>query len=245
MGTRLRIHKLTTKKQASDACAYLVCKQIIDKPSSVLGFATGGTMEPVYKSLVAEYKQRKLSFAESVAFSLDEYVGLAPEHPQSFAYYLQKRLYQHIDIPKQSIYFPKGDIATDDIAQQYQQNLDKYGPIDIQLLGIGVNAHIAFNEPGSDFNSLCRLVQLSTSTLTSNAKYFESNTMQASKGITMGIGSILKAKHIVLLAVGQSKAEAIRDMICNEQSLSCPASALQSHPNVDVLLDKDAASLLS
>ena len=219
----------------------MIAHQLLVKPASVLGLATGGTMERVYAGLVAA-TGAGLSFAEAVTFNLDEYVGLAPEHPQSYRSYMQRLLFDHVDIDPARTFVPLGDRDPGEAAVQYEGLLEAHGPVDLQLLGLGHNGHIGFNEPGSSLASRVREKTLTASTRAANRRYFDREDDVPLTAITMGIATIMEARRVVVLALGAGKAEAARRMIEGPVTSMCPGSALQYHQNAAVVLDTFAAA---
>ncbi len=231
-------------QQSSEQAAKSFAKFIRQNPKAVLGFATGSTPLLLYAKLIEYYQRKELSFQSITAFNLDEYVGIAADNSHSYAYFMQKNLFSNIDILAQNCHIPNGmstDLELE--CERYEHLILANKGIDIQLLGIGRNGHIGFNEPASSFEENTHIVNLSPSTLEANSKYFNNQNMPK-KAITMGIASILRAKKIILLAEGDDKAKAIKASLTGEITPTMPASILQSHPNVDVYLDQAAASLL-
>lgn len=225
--------------------ADIFVKQIKRKPDSVLGFATGSTPVKLYKRLIEEYRTGHVSFKKVVSFNLDEYLGLSEEHPQSYRHFMNTQLFNYIDIDKRNTFVPCGDAENPFSAcDQYEAAIKNSGGIDIQLLGIGRNGHIGFNEPSSSLASRTRVKTLTKETIDDNARFFMPGEFQPSLSITMGIGTILETKKILMLATGESKAEAVRAMVEGPITAACPASALQLHQHVDLVLDAAAASLL-
>lgn len=240
--------KVVILKDATEVAQYgaaIFVKQIKHKPNSVLGLATGSTPVALYNELINEYKNNNVSFAEVISFNLDEYLGLSGEHPQSYRSFMNDKLFDHIDIDKTNTAVPPGD-AKDPITacQEYEESIQQIGGIDIQLLGIGRNGHIGFNEPSSSLGSRTRIKTLTKETVDDNARFFAEGEYQPHLSITMGIGTILEAKQVVLLATGENKAQAIVDTIQGAITAQCPASALQFHENAVVIIDEAAASLL-
>jgi glucosamine-6-phosphate deaminase len=230
-------------QSATDRAAAILIEQIRHKPDSVLGLATGGTMEPLYAKLVTAY-QNGMSFAQIKSFNLDEYIGLPPSHLQSYAHYMSHHLFNHTDIAPQNLFLPCGTDAPAIAAQKYEDELARHGPIDLQLLGLGHNGHIGFNEPGSSHASRTRVTTLSDQTLDANRRFFSKSEKVPQSAITMGIGTICESRRILLLANGIGKAQAVRAMIEGPVDTSCPASALQLHDNVTIVIDDDAACSL-
>lgn len=217
-----------------------IAKQLIEKPNSVLGLATGSTPLGLYEKLI----QQKLDFQAVKTFNLDEYVGLAPDHEQSYSYYMWHHFFSKINIEKSNVNIPPG-IFTDEqaVTEDYENRIHEAGGIDIQVLGIGHNGHIGFNEPNSSLNACTHIVQLAQQTIQANARFFSSMEEVPKRAITMGMGSILKARKIILLASGEEKAEAINKTLNGNIDTSFPASFLQLHPNVTLIVDKAAAEV--
>lgn len=220
-----------------------VCRVIKDKPNAVLGLATGSTPIGLYAELVRRYQAGAVDFSQVRTFNLDEYVGLAGDHPQSYRQYMEQHLFSKVNLQPGNTYLPSGT-ATDLQAEveRYDALLGRLGPVDLQILGIGENAHIAFNEPGTPFSSSTHVVDLTESTIEANSRFFASRDEVPRQAITMGIASILKARCVMLLAQGDKKAEAIRQTLEEQMTTEVPASALQSHPSVLVVVDRPAAS---
>ncbi len=218
---------------------------IIEKPDATIGFATGSTPVGLYQLMVKDHLINQTSYQKMTAFNLDEYIGLPQNHPESYYTFMRTNLFNTLDVNFDQVYIPAGD-ARDIVAegQAYEVLLDKY-PIDFQILGIGTNAHIGFNEPNTPLDSLTGVVDLTEDTIKANARFFENDPNQVpTQAISMGIASILKAKKIVLLASGASKAEAIYNTIHGPVTAEVPSSALQNHPNVTLIIDEAAASKL-
>jgi glucosamine-6-phosphate deaminase len=229
------------------ACvAQLIAARLRRVPTSVLGLATGGTMEAVYARLIAARQAGEVSFAQARTFNLDEYVGLAPDHPCSYWRYMRAQLFDHVDLPADAALLPRGD-ATDPEAEaaRYEAAIVAAGDIGLQLLGLGTNGHIGFNEPTSSLSSLTRIKTLTRATRAANARFFAAPEEVPRLAITMGIGTILRADEVVLLAYGTAKAAAVAAMVEGPLSAACPASALQLHRKVTVVLDQEAASKLT
>ena len=231
--------------ELSKKAAHILASQIILKPDSVLGLATGATPIGTYRELVRMYGEGDLSFAEVVTFNLDEYYGLDKNDPQSYFYFMNTHLFNHVNIHPENIHIPHGkspDIERE--CQRYEEEIKNAGGIDLQLLGIGRNGHIGFNEPDVKFEALTHLVTLDEDTIKANARFF--NTIEAvpKQAISMGIKTIMHARKIVLLASGIEKASTIYSMIHEKITPELPASVLQLHPDVTVILDGEAASML-
>lgn len=235
-----------TAEKAVARAAELVIAQVRKKPGAVLGLATGGTMLPLYRKLCDACRQGAVSFAQSTTFNLDEYVGLAPDHPGSYHSYMREIFFDHTDIDLTRTHLPRGDCADPaSECQRYEARVATSGGIDLQLLGIGQNGHIGFNEPTSSLGSRTRIKTLSHSTRLANAGHFGAIDAMPRYALTMGIGTILDARQCILLATGRSKATAVASMIEGPVSAVCPASALQLHPAMTAVLDAEAASDLA
>lgn len=225
----------------------IVSKEIIDlinkNNNCVLGLATGSTPEGVYKLLVEAYNKKEVSFKNVKSYNLDEYVGLEETHNQSYRYFMNSHLFNHIDIKLENTHIPSNKDDENNL-EIYDQKIKEAGGIDIQILGIGSNGHIAFNEPGTSFNSNTHIVTLKESTISDNSRFFNSIDEVPKQAITMGLNSIMQAKRIILIAFGKNKQEAIYKMMALDPSEELPASILQNHPNVTIYCDEDAASLL-
>lgn len=225
--------------EMSHLAASIFEQQLLQKPNSVLGLSTGGSPVGFYETLVKRYELGNFSFAQATTFNLDEYVGIDPLHPTSYASYMNEHLFAHIDLPGSQHHLPNGlPKNLLDECERYELAIASSGGIDLQLLGIGVNGHIGFNEPGTSFHSRTHVVDLAEETREENAKYFPSKGEVPKKAITMGIKTILQAKRIVLLAFGEHKTEAIERLKNEGISEDFPASILKEHPHVTVLYGK-------
>jgi len=233
--------------EVSHQAAQLIAGAVRRKPSLVLGLATGSTMIGIYQQLVRLHREGSLDFSQVVTFNLDEYLGLAPAHPQSFHHFMHEHLFAHVNINPRNIHIPDGTIHEnyDQYCASYEQSIRAAGGIDIQLLGIGRNGHIGFNEPTSSIASRTRLQVLSKETLDDNSKSFAPGEERPRCAITMGIGSILDARKVLLIATGASKAAAVAKSIEGPITSAVSASALQLHPDVTFLVDDEAASQLT
>ncbi len=221
-------------------------RNLTSKPT-VLGLATGSTPIEVYDELIKKHRDEGLSFKDVVTFNLDEYYPMAPDDVQSYHYFMQQNLFGGVDIQPSNTFIPNGEILEQDVAkycEQYDAKIAEFGGVDIQVLGIGTNGHIGFNEPGSERESTTRLVTLDEQTRKDAAPTFNGIENVPQKAISMGIDTILQAKEILILAWGKRKAEIIKQCLYGEITSSRPATFLQEHPNVSVVLDAEAASLL-
>jgi len=210
--------------------------QLRDKPNSVFGLATGETPLGFYRALVDHFEQGDISLAEAVTFNLDEYVGLEPDNPASYRSYMEQHFFQHVDIRPENCHLPNGN-AEDLLAEcvRYEAKIAANGGVDLQILGIGVNGHIGFNEPGTAFSSKTHIVTLAESTRDQNARFFRSPDEMPRQAITMGIDTIMKAKKIILLASGEHKKTALKRLEADQISEDFPAAILRKHPHVTVL----------
>lgn len=228
--------EVNTYEELSEVAATIFSKQIQEKPDSVLGLATGGSPVGMYKKLVARHQAGHLSFKKVQTFNLDEYVGLEQTSPASYFTFMHENLFNFVDIQPENIHLPNGKAAN--LAEEcaaYDKRIEEAGGIDLQLLGIGVNGHIAFNEPGTSFNSKTNIVELTESTRTENAIYFDDPSEVPTHAITMGIQSIMKAKEIILIAFGEKKLPAIEKLKSGHITEEFPASQLLNHPNVTII----------
>ncbi len=235
---------LASPAQVAETACGMITDLITSVPDCVLGLATGSTPLDTYRGLVQRH-QHGLRFDEVETFNLDEYAGLASDHPQSYHAYMAENLFDHIDIDRSDTHIPRGD--ADDLDEEclrFEQSIRDVGGVDHWLLGIGSNGHVAFNEPGCDPDSTTRVVDLAPETITANSRFFDRAEDVPRRALTAGISTILSADRIVLLAYGANKAEAVAEAIAGPVSPDCPASFLQTHPDCTFLLDTAAASLL-
>lgn len=218
--------------------AFDIFKTEIENGAKVLGLATGSSPLPLYEN----FRNSDIDFSQLISVNLDEYVGLSGEHHQSYRYFMNENLFQYKPFKKS--YVPDGLKSEDEPIAEYEEILSNH-PIDIQLLGIGRNGHIGFNEPGTPFNSHTHQVQLAQSTIDANKRFFNANEMVPNYAYTMGLDSIMQAKKIVLIATGESKADAIYGLVKGDVTESLPASILQQHDNVTLIIDTLAGSKLN
>ena len=233
-------------EQISRLGAQMIADVVRSKPRCVLGLATGSTPLGTYKELIRLHKKEKLDFSQVVTFNLDEYVGLDPKHNQSYWYFMYKNLFKHINIRLENVHVPNGKAADVDAhCAWYDAEIERLGGIDIQVLGIGGNGHIAFNEPGTAVFSRTGWVTLTKRTIEDNARFFKRQADVPRYAISMGIGTILEARRIILLATKESKADAIAASVEGPITASVPASALQLHADCTFIVDKAAAGKLN
>jgi glucosamine-6-phosphate deaminase len=239
----MKVH-ICTREQAAAQAAERYVGLLKAKPNAVLGFATGSTPLQLYAELVRRYQKGDVSFRDATTFNLDEYVGLDGTNPESYRYFMNRNLFEQIDIPMANTHVPSGVDCSDTSAAAYDDAIQAAGGIDLQLLGIGRNGHIGFNEPGTPFGSITHIVELSRSTREANARFFSSVDEVPSKAVSMGIKTVMNARSILFFAQGEAKAQVVHDALCGPVTEKIPASVLQLHPDVELYLDFDAAKLL-
>lgn len=229
--------------QSCEIAARIIGDVVRNKPDSRLGLATGGTAAAIYPFLIRDYEEGKLDFSKVSSINLNEYVGLNPDHPQSYRYFMDHNFFDFVNIDRKNTYVVSGvgDLEKN-VAEFQQKVLEK--PVDIQLLGIGENGHIGFNEPGDTLKLSVHIEILDESTIEANSRFFNDKNEVPKKAITMGVGDILRAKRIVLVATGKKKAKAIRGLILGDE-LDCsnPSTVLKVHPNVTVIIDRELADM--
>jgi glucosamine-6-phosphate deaminase len=234
-----------TYQEMGRTAARAVADVLNTKPNAVLGMATGSTPLELYRELVRMHKEQGLDFSQVTTFNLDEYVGLNPQQEQSYHRFMYDNFFKHVNVPPQNIYIPSGTTNNyKAFCEWYEQRIKDCGGIDIQILGIGSDGHIAFNEPGSSLMSRTRLKTLAKSTIEDNARFFKRREDVPIYAITMGVGTILEARELILLANGKNKAHAIAQAVEGPVTSMITASALQLHSDATVYLDRDAASEL-
>lgn len=241
----MRVVILEDPEAVASYGAVIFKQQLLSKADAVLGLASGSTPELLYRQLIAANQRGEISFAQTTTFNLDEYLGLSVDHPQSYRHSMNQQLFNHIDININNTHVPNGKANNPlQAGDDYEQLIRDSGGIDMQLLGIGRNGHIGFNEPSSCLTSRTRIKALTQATIDDNARFFANAESQPHLAITMGIGTIMEARQILLLATGEAKATAIAATIEGPISASCPASALQMHLSTTLIIDEAAASKL-
>jgi len=226
--------------------AAAIYKEILDaKPNAVLGFATGSTPLDLYAELVKMYEAGEISFKDVTTFNLDEYVGLEPTHDQSYRYFMDTNLFTKIDLDPARTHVPSGLDTSDEALAAYDAAIEAAGGEDLHVLGIGVNGHISFNKPGDPIDTMTHVVELTQNTREVNARFFASLDDVPTHAVTMGIKSIMHARKLILIALGEAKADAIKAAVEGPVTADCPASVLQLHPDVTFFCDEAAASKLS
>lgn len=232
--------------ELNEAGAGIIVGLLQTNPKAILGLATGSTPIGIYEELVRQHRKGMVSFRQATSFNLDEYVGLSQDHTQSYHYYMRQHLFAHIDLPAERAHIPDGTAA--DLTaecERYNRLLDDAKQIDLQLLGLGHNGHIGFNEPDHSLISSTHVVELEAATREANARFFDSLADVPTHALTMGVGTILKAKTILLVVRGADKAEVVHRALTGPIATECPASLLQTHPNLVVLLDAEAGRLFT
>lgn len=231
--------------EIGNAAAEIIINKVNSKKDAILGLATGASPVPTYKKIIEEYNNGNVSFKDVKTFNLDEYCSIPASDRNSYYTFMHENLFNHIDVKEENVHVPDGNPENaEEYCAAYDASIVAAGGIDIQVLGIGRNGHIGFNEPAEEFTAGTYKVKLTDSTIEANKIYFDREEDVPRYAITMGVQSIINAKEIILIAEGKAKAQAIHDMIKGEISPACPASILQKHDNVHVFIDKDAASLL-
>lgn len=231
--------------ELSKKAAEIFTEQINNKPDSILGLATGSTPEGLYENLIQTYKAGKLTFKDITSFNLDEYYGLSGDDDQSYRYFMDQKLFNHVDINKDKTFVPDG-LAKDINAfmDDYEKMIADKGGIDLQILGIGINGHIGFNEPSDSFSKKTSLVDLTPSTIEANSRFFDKYEDVPKKAISMGIGTIMRSRKIILMASGENKQDAIYGAVKGPISPKLSASVLQLHPDVTIIVDEAAGKKL-
>ena len=237
----MRIYKATDYNDMSRKAANIISAQIIMKPDCVLGLATGSSPVGTYKQLIEWYNKNDLDFSEVTSINLDEYKGLSPEDPQSYRYFMNTHLFDHVNIDKNRTFVPDGlAIDPEKACAEYNANIIKQGGIDLQLLGIGRNGHIGFNEPGTVFKKETHCVDLTESTIEANKRFFASEADVPRQAYSLGIKNIMQARKILVIVSGEDKADALYNAVHGKITPAVPASILQLHNDVTIVADADA-----
>ncbi|WP_010273478.1 glucosamine-6-phosphate deaminase [Paenibacillus senegalensis] len=237
----MNVYTYSSNTQLNEAAAGLIAATLQQKPNAVLGLATGSTPIGVYEKLVEMYKEGKISFKGASSFNLDEYVGLPRDHSESYYSFMHHHLFQHIDLPEDKALIPQGNTNhPKEECTRYDQLIQEAGGIDLQILGIGHNGHIGFNEPADSLSGATHVVTLHEETRKANARFFNSIDEVPTHAITVGMAAIMKAKCILLLVRGADKADIIHKALNGPITTQCPASFLQLHPNLIVMTDSEA-----
>jgi glucosamine-6-phosphate deaminase len=242
----LKLIQTSSYDELSKHAAAKIISKLNADPRLNLGLATGSTPTGLYKNLIDDHKKNKTSYKQVNTFNLDEYIGISKKDPHSYHYFMCENLFNHIDIPLEQTHIPDGTASDlEEECRRYEQFIKEHGGIDLQILGIGQNGHIGFNEPGTSFDSRTHIIQLADSTRKANSRFFDSLEDVPTQAITMGIASIMESKEIYLLVSGAGKAEALARLMNGEISEDFPASVLKKHPNVTIFADQEACALLS
>lgn len=223
--------------------AFKVMKEVLDSENTpVLGLATGSTPVGLYKNMIRDHEETGRSYKDILTFNLDEYYGLPKDHEQSYWTFMHENLFNALDCPEENIHVPSGEGDDPEAnAKAYEEELKKH-IVSIQVLGIGSDGHIAFNEPGTPFDAETHVADLTQQTINDNARFFDNDPSKVpTKAVTMGLASIMRSKKILLIATGANKQDAVYGMLKGEKTIDCPASILQDHPDVTVIMDEDAA----
>ncbi|MGE7767007.1 glucosamine-6-phosphate deaminase [Peribacillus sp. NPDC096540] len=239
----MNIIKVQDYKEMSQSAAKIIIQKVKENSKIKLGLATGGTPKGTYDALIEDHMQNNTSYENVTSFNLDEYIGLDSNDPNSYHYYMDQSLFAHININKEQTYLPNGTADNLDMeCTRFDKMIEALGGIDLQILGIGQNGHIGFNEPGTSFSSGTHVVALEESTRQANARYFDSIDEVPTHAITMGIATIMKSKEILLLISGEEKAGTLKKLIHGEITEEFPASILKKHNNVTIIADQKALS---
>ncbi len=242
----MNIYKTKNYEEMSRRAAAILSAQVILKPNCVLGLATGSSPVGLYECLVKQYQNGELDFSKVTSVNLDEYKGLAPDHPQSYRKFMDSHLFDHINIDKTHTFVPNGlEEDSDKACRDYDRFIEQTGGVDLQLLGLGNNGHIGFNEPGETFQCGTHCIELTQSTIEANKRFFASEAEVPRYAHTMGIRGIMCAKKILLIVSGKAKAEALKAALYGPVTPKVPASVLQLHPDVAVVADEEAMQLIS
>ncbi|WP_339222453.1 glucosamine-6-phosphate deaminase [Paenibacillus sp. FSL W7-1279] len=241
----MNIYTFRDEEQFVQTGANLISSLLHTNPRAKLGLATGSTPVGLYAKLIEMNRQGLVSFAQTTTYNLDEYVGLPENHPESYRTFMNEKFFNHVDIQIERTHVPNGNAADAEAeCLNYDKMLEEFGPVDLQLLGLGHNGHIGFNEPGEALSGGTHVVELQEKTRNANARFFPTLDDVPTHAITMGVATILKARQILLLVRGEDKAEIVHRALKGPITTQCPASLLQCHPNVVVLLDQGAGRLL-
>ncbi|MGG4108249.1 glucosamine-6-phosphate deaminase [Paenibacillus lautus] len=241
----MNIYTFSDEEQFVQTAANQISSLLHTNPRATLGLATGSTPVGLYNKLIEMNRQGLVSFAQTTTYNLDEYVGLPENHPESYRTFMNEKFFNHVDIQIERTHVPNGNATNpEEECLNYDKMLEEFGPVDLQLLGLGHNGHIGFNEPGESLSGGTHVVELQEKTRNANARFFPTLDDVPTHAITMGVATIMKARQILLLVRGEDKAEIVRRALKGPITTECPASLLQCHPNVVVLLDQGAGRLL-
>lgn len=240
----MRVIVTSNSEEIGEIAGGMIVKVVQDKPTATLGLATGSSPEMTYAAIIRAYERGEVDFSQVHTVNLDEYLGLAPDHPQSYRYFMDSHLFNHINIPRENTFVASGVGDPEECVKDFRSILNRTH-VDVQLLGIGEDGHIAFNEPGQVLHNNAHVEELTESTIAANARFFESEDEVPKKAISMGMGDIMRASKIVLIASGYKKANAIAGLIMNENvDVNNPSTMLKMHPDVTVIIDRALADLV-
>lgn len=237
----MKIIAVKDYQEMSKKAAEFILERLHSNPSLKLGLATGGTPVGTYENLIKDHRENGTTYQDVITFNLDEYIGLSGKHPNSYRYFMNEQLFNSIDIKKANTNIPQGDAKDMQMeCLDYEKLIEENNGVDLQILGIGGNGHIGFNEPGTSFDSNTHVIDLDSSTREANARFFENLDEVPTQAITMGISTIMKSKEILLLISGEGKREAVSNLLDGEITENFPASVLKRHPNVIIIADESA-----
>ena len=227
--------------EMSVKAARIIAGQVISKPDGILGLATGSTPEGTYKELIRLYENGLIDFSDIKTYNLDEYYPIKPDNDQSYRYFMDHHLFNYVNVKPENVHIPSGEMKNPAVeCREYDEMVERDGGIDLQLLGIGQNGHIGFNEPGDSLYYETHLTDLTENTIQANSRFFSEGEVMPTFALTMGMGTIFSAKKILLLINGKNKHEAFKQLLTDKITTACPATLLKLHPNVTVLCDKEA-----
>ena len=240
----MRVIVTSNNEEIGEIAGGMITKVVQDKPTATLGLATGSSPEVVYASMIRAYERGEVDFSQVHTVNLDEYLGLTPDHPQSYRYFMDSHLFNHINVPKENTFVASGVGDEEECVKEFRSILNRTH-VDIQLLGIGEDGHIAFNEPGQVLHNNAHVESLTESTIAANARFLANEDEVPKKAISMGMGDIMRASKIILIASGYKKADAIRGLIMDENvDVQNPSTMLKMHPDVTVIIDRPLADLV-
>ena len=240
----MRVIVTSNNEEIGEIAGGMITKVVQDKPTATLGLATGSSPEVVYASMIRAYERGEVDFSQVHTVNLDEYLGLTPDHPQSYRYFMDSHLFNHINVPKENTFVASGVGDEEECVKEFRSILNRTH-VDIQLLGIGEDGHSAFNEPGQVLHNNAHVESLTESTIAANARFFANEDEVPKKAISMGMGDIMRASKIIFIASGYKKADAIRGLIMDENvDVQNPSTMLKMHPDVTVIIDRPLADLV-
>lgn len=240
----IKVVRVKNKEEISKKAFEIMHELVTSNPKAVLGLATGSSPVGLYELMIRDHKENGTSYKDVTTFNLDEYVGLPKDHPESYYSFMHRNLFDGLDVKEENIHIPSSEGNLEERCDEYNEALSKQ-TIDLQILGIGSNGHIGFNEPDTPFDSVTHIVDLKESTIKDNARFFDDDISKVpTQAITMGISNVMAAKKIILIANGENKANAIRATVMGPVDEKVPASVLQNHPDVVIIIDEEAGSSL-